>query len=91
MTELTSQEIDQVEAALGELKLAFERSQLAIEAQKHLQETLNLYKTGLRVSQFTLPSARPRAISALKIPSESGARRTRPAAQVRLNASASFF
>ncbi len=40
-------------------KVLFERSQLAVEAQKHLQETLNLYKTGLTVSQFTLPSARP--------------------------------
>ena len=40
-------------------KVLFERSQLAIEAQKHLQETLNLYKTGLTVSQFTLPNARP--------------------------------
>jgi modulator of FtsH protease HflK len=40
-------------------KVLFERSQLAIEAQKHLQETLDLYKTGLTVSQFTLPSARP--------------------------------
>jgi len=40
-------------------KVLFERSQLAIEAKKHLQETLNLYKTGLTVSQFTLPNARP--------------------------------
>lgn len=40
-------------------KVLFERSQLAIEAQKQLQVTLNSYKTGLTVSQFTLPSARP--------------------------------
>jgi modulator of FtsH protease HflK len=39
-------------------KVLFERSQLAGEAQKHLQETLDLYKTGLIVTQFTLPNAR---------------------------------
>jgi modulator of FtsH protease HflK len=39
-------------------KVLFERSQLADEAGKHLQETLDLYKTGLKVSQFTLPNAR---------------------------------
>jgi modulator of FtsH protease HflK len=39
-------------------KVLFERSQLSVEAQKHLQETLDLYRTGLHVSQFTLPNAR---------------------------------
>jgi len=39
-------------------KVLFERSQLAGQAQKHLQETLDLYKTGLVVTQFTLPNAR---------------------------------
>jgi modulator of FtsH protease HflK len=40
-------------------KVLFERSQLSVAAQNHLQETLDLYNTGLKVSQFTLPSARP--------------------------------
>jgi modulator of FtsH protease HflK len=40
-------------------KVLFERSKLSVAAQAHLQETLDLYKTGLTVSQFTLPSARP--------------------------------
>lgn len=36
----------------------FERDQLAVSAKAHLQESLDLYKTGLSVSQFSLPNAR---------------------------------
>ncbi len=36
----------------------FERDQLAVSAKAHLQESLNLYNTGLSVSQFSLPNAR---------------------------------
>jgi membrane protease subunit HflK len=36
----------------------FERDQLAVSAKEHLQESLDLYKTGLSVSQFSLPNAR---------------------------------
>lgn len=36
----------------------FERDQLAVTAKAHLQESLNLYNTGLSVSQFSLPNAR---------------------------------
>jgi membrane protease subunit HflK len=37
----------------------FERDQLIIAARLHLQESLDLYKTGLKVSEFTLQDARP--------------------------------
>src|SRR4249919_4408181 len=37
----------------------FERDQLIVAARQHLQESLDLYKTGLKVSQFTLQNARP--------------------------------
>ncbi len=36
----------------------FERDQLAVSAKAHLQESLDLYNTGLSVSQFSLPNAR---------------------------------
>jgi membrane protease subunit HflK len=37
----------------------FERTELINEASKHLQETLDQYRTGLIVTGFTLQSARP--------------------------------
>jgi membrane protease subunit HflK len=37
----------------------FERDQLIVAARQHLQESLDLYKTGLKVSEFTLQNARP--------------------------------
>lgn len=37
----------------------FERDQLGISAKQHLQESLDMYNTGLTVSQFSLPDARP--------------------------------
>ena len=37
----------------------FERDQLRIIAQKHLQDSLDLYQTGLTVTQFNLQDARP--------------------------------
>jgi modulator of FtsH protease HflK len=37
----------------------FERSRLIASAKQHLQESLDLYKTGLRVTSFTLQNARP--------------------------------
>lgn len=37
----------------------FDRDQLIVTAKQHLQESLDLYKTGLRVTQFNLPDARP--------------------------------
>jgi membrane protease subunit HflK len=36
----------------------FERDQLAVSAKAHLQESLDMYNTGLTVSQFSLPNAR---------------------------------
>ncbi|CAN5232925.1 FtsH protease activity modulator HflK [soil metagenome] len=37
----------------------FERSRLIVAAKLHLQESLDLYKTGLKVTEFTLQNARP--------------------------------
>jgi modulator of FtsH protease HflK len=37
----------------------FERSRLITAAKQHLQESLDLYKTGLKVTSFTLQNARP--------------------------------
>jgi len=37
----------------------FERSRLIADARQHLQESLDLYQTGLRVTEFTLQNARP--------------------------------
>jgi len=37
----------------------FERSRLITSAKQHLQDSLDQYKTGLRVSSFTLQNARP--------------------------------
>ena len=37
----------------------FERSRLIVAARQHLQESLDLYKTGLKVTEFTLQNARP--------------------------------
>ena len=37
----------------------FERSRLIASAKQHLQESLDLYKTGLQVTSFTLQNARP--------------------------------
>lgn len=37
----------------------FERDQLTVVAKQHLQESLDLYKTGMSVTQFSLPNARP--------------------------------
>lgn len=37
----------------------FERSKLIVEAKQHLQESLDMYRTGLRVTNFTLENARP--------------------------------
>jgi membrane protease subunit HflK len=37
----------------------FERSQLIVSAKQHLQDSLDLYKTGLKVTEFTLQNARP--------------------------------
>jgi membrane protease subunit HflK len=37
----------------------FERDQLIVAARQHLQDSLDLYKTGLKVSEFTLQDARP--------------------------------
>lgn len=39
--------------------ILFERDQLTVVAKQHLQETLDLYKTGMSVTQFSLPNARP--------------------------------
>jgi len=36
----------------------FERDQLTVSAKQHLQESLDMYNTGLTVSQFSLPNAR---------------------------------
>lgn len=36
----------------------FERGQLAIVAKEHLQKSLDMYRTGIKVSQFNLPDAR---------------------------------
>ena len=36
----------------------FERGQLSIVAKDHLQKSLDMYRTGIKVSQFTLPDAR---------------------------------
>jgi membrane protease subunit HflK len=36
----------------------FERGQLSIVAKDHLQKSLDMYKTGIKVSQFNLPDAR---------------------------------
>ena len=37
----------------------FERSRLIVAARQHLQESLDMYKTGLKVTEFTLQNARP--------------------------------
>jgi membrane protease subunit HflK len=37
----------------------FERSRLIVAAKQHLQDALDLYKTGLKVTEFTLQNARP--------------------------------
>jgi membrane protease subunit HflK len=37
----------------------FERSKLIVAARQHLQESLDQYQTGLRVTNFTLENARP--------------------------------
>jgi membrane protease subunit HflK len=37
----------------------FERSQLIVAARQHLQESLDMYRTGLKVTEFTLQDARP--------------------------------
>jgi membrane protease subunit HflK len=37
----------------------FERSRLIVAARQHLQDSLDLYKTGLKVTEFTLQNARP--------------------------------
>ena len=37
----------------------FERNKLVVEAKRHLQDSLDLYKTGLSVTQFNLQNARP--------------------------------
>ena len=39
--------------------ILFERDQLTVIAKQHLQESLDLYKTGMSVTQFSLPNARP--------------------------------
>lgn len=39
--------------------ILFERDQLTVVAKQHLQESLDLYKTGMSVTQFSLPNARP--------------------------------
>lgn len=36
----------------------FERGRLSIVAKDHLQKSLDMYKTGIKVSQFNLPNAR---------------------------------
>jgi membrane protease subunit HflK len=36
----------------------FERGQLSIVAKDHLQKSLDMYRTGIKVTQFTLPNAR---------------------------------
>jgi membrane protease subunit HflK len=36
----------------------FERGQLSIVAKDHLQKSLDMYRTGIKVSQFNLPDAR---------------------------------
>lgn len=36
-----------------------ERSKLTVSAKEHLQEALDMYKTGLRVTVFTIQNARP--------------------------------
>ena len=43
---------DMLDAAL------FERGQLSIVAKDHLQKSLDMYRTGIKVTQFTLPNAR---------------------------------
>jgi membrane protease subunit HflK len=37
----------------------FERPKLVVAARQHLQESLDHYKTGLRVTDFSMPDARP--------------------------------
>ncbi|MEO8161856.1 MAG: FtsH protease activity modulator HflK [Arenimonas sp.] len=37
----------------------FERSKLVVAAKQHLQESLDMYRTGLKVTGFTLQNARP--------------------------------
>ena len=37
----------------------FERSRLIVAARQHLQDSLDMYKTGLKVTEFTLQNARP--------------------------------
>lgn len=37
----------------------FERDQLIVAARQHLQESLDQYQTGLKVTEFTLQNARP--------------------------------
>lgn len=37
----------------------FERSKLIVAARQHLQESLDMYKTGLKVTEFNLQNARP--------------------------------
>ena len=37
----------------------FERNRLIVAARQHLQDSLDMYKTGLKVTEFTLQNARP--------------------------------
>ena len=37
----------------------FERSRLIVAARQHLQDSLDMYRTGLKVTEFTLQNARP--------------------------------
>ncbi len=37
----------------------FERNRLIVAARQHLQESLDMYQTGLKVTEFTLQNARP--------------------------------